>query len=155
MFRLKVALALLFVAACASVPVRPDPSTALTSFVSAMINADADALAAIFAEDATVFMPFDSAPRRIEGREEIRKAFAPLFEQVRKSASAPPYMKLEPRDVMTQRIGEDVAILTFHLGDAAATAPTMFSRRTLVVRFENGRWVVEHLHASNLRLTPR
>ena len=122
-----------------------------------MVNADADALAELFEENATVFMPFDSVPRRIEGKEEIRKGFGALFEPMRKPGSAPPYMKLEPRDVKTQRIGNDVAIITFHLGSipgAATTSPTMFSRRTMVVRLENSRWIVQHLHASNLQLRP-
>lgn len=134
-----------------------EPSSAVTAFVSAMEQADADALAAIFDEKATVFMPFDAVPQRVEGRDEIRKVFARFFEQVRKSKPAPPYMKLEPRDLHMQLLG-DTAILTFHLGslpDAAATSPSMFSRRTFVVQRKGDRWLVQHLHASNMQLQPR
>jgi uncharacterized protein (TIGR02246 family) len=137
-------------------PPQPEPSAVITAFVAAMVNADADALAAIFDDDATVFMPFDSVPQRLEGRDEIRKVFGRFFEQVRKSAAAPPYMKLEPRDVKTQLFG-DTAIITFHLGrvpDATATSPSGFSRRTFVAHRKGDRWLVKHLHASNMQLQP-
>jgi uncharacterized protein (TIGR02246 family) len=132
------------------------PTTAIDGFLSAMENADAEAMAALFAEDATVFMPFDAVPRRLVGREEIRSVFARFFEGARKSAAGPPYMKLNPVDIHTQQFG-DTAIITFHLGrvpDAAATSPSSFSRRTFVMQRQGDRWVVRHLHASNMRLEP-
>ena len=145
--------------ACASVPAPapPDPSEPLTAFVAAMENADADALAAVFAEDATVFMPFDAVPQRIEGREAIRSTFARLFERVRAPGTKPPYMKLNPVGLETARIDDDVAVVTFHLGrlpDASSSGPTSLSRRTFVLHYSDGRWLVKHLHASNIRIDP-
>jgi uncharacterized protein (TIGR02246 family) len=126
------------------------------AFVAAMTSADIEALAAVFDDDATVFMPFDSLPRRLEGKAEIRAAFGRLFDQVRKSQSGPPYMKLEPHDVKMQ-IFSGYAVITFHLGAVpaeGATSPSSFSRRTFIVHPAGGRWLVSHLHASNLRLQP-
>ena len=127
------------------------------AFVSAMMNADTAALVAIFDDDATVFMPFDSVPRRLEGKEEIRAVFGRFFEQMRKSQSGPPYMRLQPLDAKTQ-IYPDFAVITFHLGTVPgsdATSPSMFSRRTLIVHRVNGAWRVAHLHASNMQVKPR
>lgn len=135
---------------------RPDPAQAVAAFATAMINADAGELAALFDDDATLFMPFDSVPQRLEGKEQIRSTFARLFEPLRKSKSGPPYMQLVTRDLSTQQLG-DTAIVTFHLGsvpDATATAPSMFSRRTVVVQWKGDRWLIQHLHASNMRLEP-
>jgi uncharacterized protein (TIGR02246 family) len=153
-----VSLVALVLAGCATAgsPAAVAPSSAIDAFLSAMENADADAMAALFAEDATVFMPFDAVPRRLAGRDEIRDVFGRFFEGVRKSAAAPPYMKLNPVDIHTQQFG-DTAIITFHLGrvpDATATSPSSFSRRTFVMQRQGDRWVVRHLHASNMRLEP-
>jgi uncharacterized protein (TIGR02246 family) len=152
-----VTMLLVFALSCATSPAsRPEPQSALTAFVAAMTNADTDALAASFADDATVFMPFDAVPRRLEGKAEIRSVFDRFFQQMRKPGSAPPYMTLEPRDVRTQLLG-DVAVVTFHLGslpEPGSTAPRSFSRRTIVVRWNGERWLVEHLHASNLTVKP-
>lgn len=153
-----IMVAVLLATGCASSTpaVRPAPATAASAFVTAMENADADQLAALFDEDATVFMPFDAMPQRLEGRHQIRTAFETFFEPMRKRAAAPPYMKLNPRDLQTQSLG-DTAILTFHLGAlpaAGATSPAAFSRRTFVVQWKNGRWLIQHLHASNMRLEP-
>lgn len=152
-------LAVLLASACASATPpreRRDPLTAVNAFVAAMTNADADALANVFSENATVFMPFESWPTRIEGREEIRRAFVEPFADMRRSTAGPPYMKLEPRDLHTQSFG-DMAIVTFHLGmvpPAGATTASRLSRRTFVVRLIEDQWVIEHLHASNLLLQP-
>jgi uncharacterized protein (TIGR02246 family) len=150
-----LAMLSLLTLACASVgsPQLP-PSTAVDAFVSALVNADSDAIAAVFDENATVFMPFDSMPRRLEGREEIRRSFESFFVRVRASAPAPPYMKLNPLDLHTRRSG-DTAIVTFHLGTVppeGAKETSSFSRRTFVLQRKGGRWLVMHLHASQMRL---
>ena len=134
----------------------PDPALVVSAFTNAMIDANADALAATFDDDATLFMPFNDFPARLEGKQQIRDVFARLFEPLRKSKSGPPYMQLVARDLQTQRLG-DTAIVTFHIGnlpDATATSPTMFSRRTAVLQWKRDRWLIEHLHASNIRLEP-
>jgi uncharacterized protein (TIGR02246 family) len=153
-----VSLLAFALAGCATAgsPFTPPPSSAIDAFVRAMENLDTEAMAAVFAEDATVFMPFEEVPRRLVGRDEIRNIFGRFFEGARKPGTGPPYMKLNPLDVQTQQFG-DTAIVTFHLGripDAASTGPSSFSRRTFVLQRQGDRWVVKHLHASNMRLEP-
>ena len=153
-----VSLLALALAGCATAgsPATPPPSSAVDAFVRAMENLDTEAMGAVFAEDATVFMPFEEVPRRLVGRDEIRSVFGRFFEGARKPGAGPPYMKLNPVDVQTQQFG-DTAIVTFHLGrvpDATATGPSSFSRRTFVMQRQGDRWVVRHLHASNMRLEP-
>ena len=147
-------LVLLLAVGCASGHAPGDPLAPVQAMTAAMANADIDAFMAEFHDDATVFMPFDSVPRRIEGREAIRATFERFFAEMRKSPQGPPYMKLEPLDVETQRHG-DTAVVTFHLGKEPETEPAMFSRRTFVVTRKGGRWRIAHLHASNMRLQPR
>jgi uncharacterized protein (TIGR02246 family) len=151
-----LSLAVLLSARCAStLATRPDALTAVQAFVTAMENADADAIAETFALDATLFMPFAEVPSRYEGREAIRTVFEGFFADVRRSGS-PPYMKLQPVDLKVSDLG-DVAVITFHLGrrpDPGSTSASTLSRRTFVVRRTVDGWRIQHLHASNLRLEP-
>jgi hypothetical protein len=120
--------------------------------------ADLDALEHSFVAEATLFMPFDELPKRIEGTTAIRDVFAPYFEDLRASDRKPPYFSLEARDLSLQRLSEDIAIVTFHLGElaqAGGSDPVRFSRRTFVVKRGVEGWRIAHLHASNMTLSPR
>jgi ketosteroid isomerase-like protein len=130
-----------------TLPSQELPHAPVDAFLAALTNADSDAVGATFLDDATVFMPFDSMPERVQGRDAIRSAFERFFVSLRQSASAPPYMKLEPRELHMQTLG-DTAIVTFHLGTAGGPS---FSRRTFVLQRVHGRWRIAHLHASNIR----
>lgn len=149
-------LAVLLAARCAStVGTRQDALTTVQAFVTAMENGDSDALAETFAPDATLFMPFPEVPSRYEGREAIRTVFEGFFAGMR-SSGPPPYMKLQPVDLLVSDLG-DVAVITFHLGrrpDPGATSASTLSRRTFVVRRTEAGWRIQHLHASNMRLEP-
>jgi uncharacterized protein (TIGR02246 family) len=125
-------------------------------FVEGMSNADLETFLSSFSDDALVFMPFTSAPRRLEGKQQIRETFAPMFESLRASGKPTPFMKISPRDVTT-RIYGDTAIVTFHLGEVPppdATGPSSFSRRTFVLVRSGDGWRIVHLHASNMTLGP-
>jgi ketosteroid isomerase-like protein len=130
----------------------PDPMQPVSGFVHALENADIDALLAVFADDATVFMPMPAIPRRLEGKPAIRDAFAVAFKDLLASEKKPPYFHLEPRDVQTKTFG-DVALVTFHLG--SATRQSSFSRRTFLLAKQDGRWRIVHLHASNVTIPPK
>jgi ketosteroid isomerase-like protein len=154
------ALLLLALTACASV-LAPEPDAAILApveeFVHALTHADDAALRRAFAPDATLFMPFDELPRRIEGVGAISEAFAPYFKSLRASDRQPPYFKLEPRDRLVQRLGDDVAIVTFHLGElpgAGAKESVRYSRRSVIVKRDGAGWRIAHLHASNVTVTP-
>lgn len=156
-----IVLLLWLLSGCASIGINePDAVVAapVNDFVRALTYADLDSLDRSFAPDATLFMPFDESPRRIEGNKAIRETFAPYFAELRKSGRKPPYFDLKPRDLSIQRVGEGLAIVTFHLGElpaAGVTEPVRFSRRTFVVkRYETG-WHIVHLHASNVTVSAR
>jgi ketosteroid isomerase-like protein len=121
---------------------------ATQQFLTAFNNLDMPAFLDCFADDATVFHPPSAPPRtfpmRIRGRAEIQRTFGVVFAQIRTASNrtSPPFMELTPQDLEVQRFG-DVAVVTFHLGGAAARA-----RRTLVFHRAAGKWRIVHLHAS-------
>jgi hypothetical protein len=61
----------------------------------------------------------------------------------RSNRKGPPYLDIAPKDVKIQ-MADDVAIMTFHLGEGGA------SRRTIVWQNRHGKWLIIHLHASNI-----
>lgn len=162
MLAMSVAIAVL--AACVSSASAGQDSTANSdpalataeAFVTALNNADLDALVGTFAEDATVFLPFLSGPARVTGKERIRGAFDPFLQRVRASGEGPPYMRNNPVDVHVQHF-DGTAVVTFHLGQLpvpTAKEPSPFSRRTVVLRQSGGKWLIVHLHASNMVVAP-
>ena len=129
---------------CLLLLVAVSPMQPVDGFVHALTHADTEELTALFTDDATVFMPMPSMPKRLEGKAAIREAFRGMLEPMRKPDKQPPYFRLEPLDVETRVYG-DVAVITFHL-----TSPAAFSRRTFVLTRKDGKWLIAHLHASNV-----
>ena len=124
-----------------------DPAVAASRFIGAFNNLDIDELRGLFSEDATAFLPFAATGARLNGRDAIIQAIAPMFEKERaRSPQGPPYLHLTARDLTVQRIGRDAAVVSFDVGNQQ-----VFSRRTLVLELVSGRWLAVHLHASNIR----
>ena len=125
-----------------------DPAAVVRQFVGAFNDLDIEHARQLFAEDATAYLPFAATGARVNGRDAIIAALAPLFESELKrlSPGAPPYLHLTANDIKVQRLSENAAILSFDVGNEK-----VFSRRTLVVRQSANGWVIVHLHASNLR----
>ncbi|MFL6247735.1 MAG: YybH family protein [Thermoanaerobaculia bacterium] len=117
------------------------PEQTIDAFIAALDTGDAQ-IATLFTADATVFFPMNDRPLRANGREEIASAFAGLF-------AMPGYQKgrglPKPEALRVQRIGE-TALVTFQ-----TTNPNVTSRRSFVLRREGGRWLIVHLHGSNIR----
>lgn len=134
------ALLLLLLAACATTSVGPEHT--VTRFTAAFNRLSVDELRPLFAEDATAFLPMPQFGARIDGRENILAALAPLFEAEKARAGS---MNLQAKQLTVQRAG-NVAIATFDVGTEA-----VFSRRTLVLERRHGSWNIVHLHASNVR----
>ena len=116
----------------------------LTKFLTAFANLDWEAFRNCFADDATVYFPSQRATRAT-GRAEIETTFRQVFERIRATKSAPPYLDLEPVDLDIQ-VFRDTAIATFHLYDL----PNTVGRRTVVLEKRAGEWKIAHLHASNI-----
>jgi uncharacterized protein (TIGR02246 family) len=109
------------------------------TFIKANETRDLELIVSTFADDATVFFPGEPQTR-VSGKENIRQAFAALFQQRAGTIT------IKPTDVAVQLFG-DMAIVTAHL-ERPATAPGT-SRRTFVVRRTGDRWLIVHHHASN------
>ena len=134
-------------AACATQrpAVNDGPSQVLRAFVSALNRADIDTITRLFAPDATAFLPLDSFPLELVGREAIRSALLPFFHDLRQQGSGPEYMHLVAKDVHIQSFGA-VAVVTFDAGAGSVT-----SRRTLVIERNSAGWHITHFHGSNIR----
>ena len=117
----------------------------LQLFVSALNHADINELTNLLGPDATAFLPLDSTPSELVGREAIKAAFVPLFQELRNQGSGPDYMHLVAHNVHVQSFGR-IAIITFDAGSGPVT-----SRRTLVIERSSGGWHVTHFHGSNIR----
>jgi hypothetical protein len=77
------------------------------------------------------------------GPDKVMEKFA---NQLKTRSSGPPYMTLEPEDVMIQ-VFDRTAIVTFHL-----IAEGRLSRRTFVFVRRDNVWKIVHLHASNVHV---
>lgn len=137
----RFAVAVLLLAACASVS-QSRPEDAVAQFTAAFNRLSVDDLRPLFAEDATAFLPMPQFGARIDGREAILAALAPLFDAEKARAGS---INLQAKELSIQRAG-DVAVATFDVGTEA-----VFSRRTLVLEWRGGAWRIVHLHASNVR----
>lgn len=111
------------------------------TFIAANERADLPLMMSTFADDATIFMPGEPA-KRISGSAAIRDAFAGLF-----AARRGPIV-ITAADVQVQLL-DDIAIVTAHLVRPPTSPGT--SRRTFVLRKTGDRWLIVHLHASNLQ----
>jgi ketosteroid isomerase-like protein len=120
---------------------------AFQRFTIAFENLDWEQFRKSFADDATVFFP-RGFPSRADGREQYESKFRVVFEQLKNGKTGPPYHSIRPKDLKTQMIGKDVAIITFHLDDR----PGMLNRRTIVFRKMAQGWKIVHLHASEVSL---
>ena len=114
-------------------------------------NGDIDTMEASFAADSTSFPRSVMASdldgdidadqyRRVTG---IDPQMREVVARLKAEGSGPPYMTLEPADLMIQVFG-DVAVVTFHLEGAR------LGRRTIVMAKQDDAWKIVHLHASNV-----
>jgi ketosteroid isomerase-like protein len=137
----------------------PNPSPAIVAerravedftarFLTSFERLDMPAFIACFAEDATVFFPSPEPPERFGGKNAVRNHFQKVFDAIRSNApSGPPYHRLISQDLEVQLLGPDAAIVSFHLRNSERLA-----RRTLVLKKAGGKWLIAHLHASNVAL---
>jgi len=114
-------------------------------FLRAFEDLDMAQFITCFAEDATVFFPVPEPPERVRGKQAIRQRFEHVFAVIRNTAtSGPPYHHLVPEDLSIELSG-NTAVVSFHLRNEQR-----IGRRTLVLTKVNGKWLIRHLHASNV-----
>jgi ketosteroid isomerase-like protein len=129
----------------------PDAETvklAAADFVEAFENLEWDRFEASWAPDATVFFPFTDEPQRVDGRSAIMERFRSAFESLPERMDGPPYLSIQPMDLHVQMLG-DSAVVTFHL---VGSGP--FNRRTIVFVNSDNKWLIAHLHASRVSVSP-
>ena len=116
-------------------------------FLTAFENLDWKRFTASFENDATVFFPAPEPPNRFTGRSQFEPQFQKVFAAIRASnPSGPPYHQLVPEALEVDVLARDVALVSFLLRNDQRIA-----RRTLVLVRIEGRWLIHHLHASNVQ----
>ena len=144
MIRSLTAVLAVLIAGCTTTTSRDTPRDVVQLFVGAFNHLDADAMRPLFAENATAFLPMPQHAARIEGRETMLAILKLLLDADRERRKGQP-LSLEAKDLAIQSF-DRTAIATFDVGTA-----DVHSRRTLVMELRGGRWVIVHLHASNVR----
>ncbi len=117
----------------------------VNNFVTAFNNLNWVPFRESFTDDATIFYPYWNHAKRIQGRQEIEKAWLnifPEFVDINNSRK----LQISPKDIQLQLYQKN-AIVTFHLGDGINS----LSRRTLLLINEKGSWKIAHLHASSIK----
>ena len=119
----------------------------LAGFVEDFDNLDWPRFRARFSDDATVFFPPAYGAARATGRAETDPAWLLTFDAIRAASgrSAPPYMHLQPQNLLVQDWSGG-AVVTFTLGGGAAP----LNRRTIVLQPVGDSFVIVHLHGSTL-----
>lgn len=120
----------------------------VNNFVTAFNHFNWDSFRGSFTDDATMFHPYWSQARRIQGRQEIEKAWLTIFPEFIDSNNSRK-LQISPKDIHLQLYQQN-AIVTFHLGDGLNS----LSRRTLLMIKEKGSWKIAHLHASSVTKDP-
>jgi ketosteroid isomerase-like protein len=137
----------LLASTCFAQPASPEAEVrrALAQFLQVFDQLEWEQFTAFFADDATMFQPRKFV-RRANDKSEIESEFRQIFDDIRGSQTKPPYMDLQPRDLRIQMLGDDVAIVTFHLDNH----PGLLNRRTLIWQHFKTGWKIVHIHASEL-----
>jgi ketosteroid isomerase-like protein len=120
-----------------------DVQDILIRFVNGFSKLDLEKTVSCFSDDATSFFPIAHHTTFLDGKHEIREAFASVISKIK--AAGHNSIRLEPEDIKIQKLGE-AAIVTFHIRDRD------LSRRTLILRNTREGWIIQHLHASNAPL---
>jgi hypothetical protein len=116
---------------------------AIDSFVDAFSNLRWEKFSACWDEQATAFFPPSARfPYRAGNKQEVLQIFKKVFDHARQLKASPPYIIIHPLDRRIQMAGT-TAIVTFTLDD-----PDLLGRRTLVLKKEDNKWLIIHLHAS-------
>ena len=118
-------------------------SKTLYGFLNAFSNLQLDDMLDYFAKDSTAFFPIRHEHQRLNGKTEIRKAFAHVIENIRNAGLSQISLDAEDVDLM---VFDEVALATFHIRDDE------LSRRSVVLKQSSNKWLIMHLHASNAPL---
>lgn len=120
----------------------------VNKFLEAFRNLEFEKFRNYFAEDVTVFFPPSAkVAARVEGKANVESVFKTFFDKVRTQKSTPPYLDINPQEMKVKLIG-NIAIVTFQLNEE-----NLLDRRTILFEKQNDKWLIVHLHASNIDVT--
>ncbi|WP_431216912.1 YybH family protein [Puia sp. P3] len=122
-----------------SSPDSAEVATTMNSFVDAFSNLRWEKFSAFFPPSART-------PYRANNKQEILDIFRKVFDHAQQQNPSYPHIVIQPLDLKIQLAGT-TAIVTFTLRD-----PDLFGRRTIVLKKDNDRWLILHLHASGVAL---
>jgi hypothetical protein len=97
-----------------------------------------------------MFFPFPDTPSRTDGKAAVEERFRGFFERgkVSLARSNRVVQGLAPKDLLVQMLGNDAAVVSFHLGSSP-------SRRSIVFRRAGAdAWKIAHWHASPAPVAP-
>jgi len=109
---------------------------AMSGWMNALNDLDADRIISAFAEDATAFFPVVKA-ERADGKAAIAAVFRDYV------AASTKKTNVVPEDLRIDLRG-NMAVVTFNVHN-----PSAVSRRTFVWRRDANGWRIVHMHASN------
>jgi len=121
---------------------------AVANFIEAFNNLEWERFRKCFADDASVFnpaVPGVTELHRLDGREKVETVFESVFAEAKKGKSNAPYLDIRPAELRIQML-VNAAIVTFHFNRGGSS----YGRRTLVFQKRDGKWLIVHLHASNV-----
>ncbi len=152
MNNVRLSFVILFLLINFSITAQKKDSTAVmksvNDFVTAFNHFNWDSFRKSFTDDATIFFPYWSEARRIQGRQDIEKAWLTIFPEF-VDVNNTRKLQITPKDIHLQLYQQN-AIVSFHLGDGINS----LSRRTLLMLNEKGNWKIAHLHASSVTKDP-
>jgi ketosteroid isomerase-like protein len=115
----------------------------INQFLDAFSHLQLENMMEFFSEEATAFFPVQHHHLRLNGKDAITTAFAKVITGIKSSGNMS--IRLETEDMKIQ-FNNAYAIVTFHIRDSS------LSRRTFLFHKTEGKWKIEHLHASNAQL---
>lgn len=137
-------------AAAAAEQVPAGPEEVVRGLTRAIDHFDLEGFMAAFAPEVTMFYPIDALGRRVDGAEALRatqeRVFSGLAASFAEQGRAEgPYFGLVPLELRTQLLGEEAAVVTWHVDRGSH-----LGRRTAVLARRDGGWRIVSYHASNV-----
>lgn len=127
-----------------------DPEAVVRGLTRAIDHFDLEGFMAAFAPEVTMFYPIDALGHRVDGADALRTTQERVFGGLaarfaEQGRSEGPYFGLVPLELRTQMLGEDAAVVTWHVDRG-----THLGRRTAVLARRQGAWRIVSYHASNV-----
>ncbi len=126
---------------------------AIMRFIESIDSMEDKGVAISYADAATAFYPHSFAQRRLDGKTAIMTIQQQGFEAIRQALPqntdfSTVSLQLKPQDFNINILGETIALVTWH----SPRPNHIMGRRTAVMQKIKGKWLILHMHASNMGL---